>query len=581
MTSVARRNSQKSHSPGRNDARPRHPLDDGSRPSRASAAPRPLLKDVTLQRIRRTVEIEITHNDAHGKRLPMPVSHSRSRSETLPQRNNSLNAQQRPRPRSFIAYRPEGRPGAKLASSRGLRASNHVNFSRPLSQISPKAMPGELIEQDAWAGHHVKDQSSVTQRPPSPISYTPPEDISVSVVADHGGSVQILHESSPRLSKLWMSLPFSFARMGKRKTSEPESRYAHKRDHGAFGKALLTESNLRDLEQRIGSVPKIYTINLLPTPVHSPSEINSLLFSSPLKAQVPNLPTPQSSPLHIHRSSTPPTSPGNEKASGPSGAQSHIPILRKPLPQLPSVRLVFDVPIKSSHRICEVCKDSKHLEAFPTRATTSRCSHGRNACTDCIQKWIESCMETKGWDHCVCPECVESLEYSDVKYFATEDAFARYDTLSTRAALSTIPNFLWCQSPSCPSGQIHSGTPSSNPVFTCITCSHTYCLNHSSVPFHYNESCAQYDARIAGVPAQFEVEKERVELEKEGEKVVRETAKRCPNAVCGWWIEKNEGCDHMTCWKCRFEFCWECCAAFEPIRRKGNKLHRSECRYYG
>lgn len=33
-------------------------------------------------------------------------------------------------------------------------------------------------------------------------------------------------------------------------------------------------------------------------------------------------------------------------------------------------------------------------------------------------------------------------------------------------------------------------------------------------------------------------------------------AQRCPG--CGIWINKNGGCNHMTCQKCKYEFCWVC-----------------------
>ena len=32
--------------------------------------------------------------------------------------------------------------------------------------------------------------------------------------------------------------------------------------------------------------------------------------------------------------------------------------------------------------------------------------------------------------------------------------------------------------------------------------------------------------------------------------------KRCPN--CKMWTEKNEGCNHMTCVECKFQWCWIC-----------------------
>jgi len=39
-------------------------------------------------------------------------------------------------------------------------------------------------------------------------------------------------------------------------------------------------------------------------------------------------------------------------------------------------------------------------------------------------------------------------------------------------------------------------------------------------------------------------------------KATKEGCKRCPG--CKTYIEKNEGCIHMTCIKCRHEFCWKC-----------------------
>lgn len=32
--------------------------------------------------------------------------------------------------------------------------------------------------------------------------------------------------------------------------------------------------------------------------------------------------------------------------------------------------------------------------------------------------------------------------------------------------------------------------------------------------------------------------------------------KKCPN--CKFWTEKNEGCNHMTCRACNYEWCWYC-----------------------
>ncbi|ORY56900.1 uncharacterized protein BCR38DRAFT_355178, partial [Pseudomassariella vexata] len=59
---------------------------------------------------------------------------------------------------------------------------------------------------------------------------------------------------------------------------------------------------------------------------------------------------------------------------------------------------------------------------------------------------------------------------------------------------------------------------------------------------------------------------------------VQKTTKPCPG--CGWAIEKNEGCAHMTCAKCEFEFCYDCGASHRDILRHGNALHKITCPWH-
>ena len=151
----------------------------------------------------------------------------------------------------------------------------------------------------------------------------------------------------------------------------------------------------------------------------------------------------------------------------------------------------------------------------------------------------------------------------------------RFDALSTRAVLSTLPDFRWCRAPDCTSGQIHTGNPRKKPIFRCTSCNFAYCVIHEC-EWHRGETCEQYDVRMALSKRLAE----HVEEEQASERTIKETTKKCPGEGCGASIEKNEGCDHMTCKACSWEFCWLCLAPYEPIRKKGNREHKSSCKYY-
>ena len=83
---------------------------------------------------------------------------------------------------------------------------------------------------------------------------------------------------------------------------------------------------------------------------------------------------------------------------------------------------------------------------------------------------------------------------------------------------------------------------------------------------HCGMTCAEYDLMVSNNP------------DLADEHYLLKNTKNCPG--CGVNIEKNEGCDHMTCKKCQFEFCWLCLANYAPIRKNGNHRHKPSCAHY-
>ncbi|KAF2476483.1 uncharacterized protein BDR25DRAFT_252513 [Lindgomyces ingoldianus] len=225
-----------------------------------------------------------------------------------------------------------------------------------------------------------------------------------------------------------------------------------------------------------------------------------------------------------------------------------------------------------SSRDCVVCGENTPIPEFPALA---ECAHEPDICVDCFKGWIASELNTKSWSEIKCPGdgCRVILKHHHVQQHADPEIYERFDSLSARDALNDDPNFRWCRGPGCKSGQIHLSGEEGN-IFRCIACGFRVCVKHENT-WHEDETCEEYDYRKSG-----KKERDQKQQEEASVKAIGELTKRCPGKSCKWPIEKNEGCDHMTCSKCRHEFCWICLAPYGPIRDRGNSAHKKHCKYH-
>lgn len=134
--------------------------------------------------------------------------------------------------------------------------------------------------------------------------------------------------------------------------------------------------------------------------------------------------------------------------------------------------------------------------------------------------------------------------------------FERYEDCSIKTYVETHSNYKWCPSPDC--GGIASlqnvsknylkemSLKHKNDLIPIVSCpsGHSFCFicNYEN---HTPASCWITKLWI-----------QKCKDDSETANWINANTKTCPK--CESNIEKNGGCNHMTCKKCRYEFCWIC-----------------------
>jgi len=229
------------------------------------------------------------------------------------------------------------------------------------------------------------------------------------------------------------------------------------------------------------------------------------------------------------------------------------------------------------NRACSICccEDKITLEDA-CQLPTDTCRHGtRTVCDECLARHIHAEVTGKGNVSTItCPEsgCAAVMKHHEVQRWAIAQVFETYDTLLLRSHLQALEDFRWCAWAGCGYGQIHPSMDDA-PIMKCQKCKRKTCFTHSC-EWHQDRTCAEFEDDAA--------QSEEVALLQQLENGGK--IKRCPK--CSQGIEKNQGCDHMTCRKpvgCGYEFCWRCLAPYDGvagIRSVGNTAHHTSCVYY-
>jgi len=180
------------------------------------------------------------------------------------------------------------------------------------------------------------------------------------------------------------------------------------------------------------------------------------------------------------------------------------------------------------------------------------------ACPDCWDGFVNHTSALgKPQLKCCAAGCGRALNADHAKKIAPR-SYAKYESALLKFDLKKVKNYK-----TCPNGHgflTYENCDASR--MSCPTCSINFCPGCGGQPHEDigDGSCLdflkhQHALRWTG-KAEDEKETEEKKQEEKFFAEVGESTKQC--LYCSAWIEKNGGCQHMTCLTCRGEFCWLC-----------------------
>lgn len=194
--------------------------------------------------------------------------------------------------------------------------------------------------------------------------------------------------------------------------------------------------------------------------------------------------------------------------------------------------------------VCEICtEDGPDLLTF-----SMRCGH--RFCVDCYQHYLHQKVKEEGEAARIrCPgeRCNKIVDSASLELLLDPQLKERYQELLVRTYVDDKENLKWCPAPNCVYA-VECAVKKRDldkivPTVQC-NCKHSFCFG-CTLADHQPCPCGLVKKWL-----------KKCEDDSETANWISANTKECPK--CHSTIEKNGGCNHMTCRKCRHEFCWMC-----------------------
>ncbi|ETW04230.1 hypothetical protein H310_04567 [Aphanomyces invadans] len=191
---------------------------------------------------------------------------------------------------------------------------------------------------------------------------------------------------------------------------------------------------------------------------------------------------------------------------------------------------------KDVKRRCAIC-----CEDETSQLVALGCKHF--FCVDCWVPYLKiKIQEGPGCITTTCPQhgCSERVSDAIFQKLLPAADYARFQEYLLRSFVDINKTVKWCPAPGCDKAIASSGGLS---TVSCV-CGCLFCLRCGDEA-HMPVSCEQLATWL-----------EKCRNESETANWILANTKKCPK--CAIRIEKNQGCNHMTCRSCKYEFCWTC-----------------------
>ncbi|KAL1941937.1 hypothetical protein VTO73DRAFT_6467 [Trametes versicolor] len=243
----------------------------------------------------------------------------------------------------------------------------------------------------------------------------------------------------------------------------------------------------------------------------------------------------------------PPPKPSSSKAPAPGPQRNSR---RSPsAPKSPKGKRASPPIEEPAADVCPICFDDAQ-----TAFLSLLCDH--KFCATCWKEYIVSKVRTEAECTVACMgegcNVAAPDPFVDRALGDDRETWARYQELLVRQFVGCIPHLKFCPYPSCtytvscPSAATKSSLAQIVPIVTCgASSTHVFCFGCPIDADHRPVVCAV--ARMW---------MKKCQDDSETANWIKSNTKEC--SKCMSTIEKNGGCNHMTCKKCKYEFCWVC-----------------------